>query len=105
VFAPNSKHRALVTPAKRGKGKIPRSLDDDTTPAERQAAMTWAQRLKRVFDIDVTTCCECGGDVKIIASIEDPAVIQKILAHLDNATSTAALLPDCRASPTVGLFV
>jgi hypothetical protein len=68
--------------------------------------MTWAQRLKRVFDIDVTTCCECGGDVKIIASIEDPAVIQKILAHLDdNATSTAALLPDCRASPTVGLFV
>ena len=106
VFAPNSKHRALVTPAKRGKGKIPRSLDDDTTPAERRAAMTWAQRLKRVFDIDVTTCCECGGDVKIIASIEDPAVIQKILAHLDdNATSTAALLPDCRASPTVGLFV
>jgi hypothetical protein len=68
--------------------------------------MTWAKRLKRVFDIDIETCSECGGDVKIIASIEDPAVIQKILAHLDdNATSTAtALLPDCRASPTVGLF-
>ena len=106
VFAPNSKHRALVTPAKRGKGKPPRSLDDDTALAERRAAMTWAQRLKRVFDIDVTTCCECGGDVKIIASVEDPTVIQKILAHLDdNATSTAALLPDCRAPPTVGLFV
>ena len=60
-------------------------------------------RLKRVFDIDITTCSECGGDVKIIASIENPAVIQKILAHLDdNATSAAsALLPDCRASPTV----
>jgi len=69
VFAPNSKHRAQVTPAKRGKGKPPRSLDADTTLAERRAAMTWAQRLKRVFDIDVTTCCECGGDVKIIASI------------------------------------
>ena len=65
------------------------------------------------------TCSECGGDVKIIpkalaslagqalASIEDPAVIRKILAHLDdNATSAAtALLPDCRASPTVGLLV
>jgi hypothetical protein len=36
----------------------------------------------------------------------DPAVIQKILAHLDdNATFAATtLLPDCRASPTVGLF-
>jgi hypothetical protein len=93
--------------AKRGKGKTFRSLGGDTTPAEHRAAMTWAQRLKRVFDIDVTTCCECGGDVKIIASIEDPVVIQKILAHLeDNATFAAtALLPDCRASPTVGLLV
>jgi len=40
--------------------------------------MTWAQRLKRVFNIDVETCGECGGDVRIIASIEDPAVIKKI---------------------------
>ena len=64
-------------------------------------------RLKRVFDIDIETCVECGGDVKIIASIEDPAVIQKILAHPDdNAASVAtALLPDCRASPKVGLFI
>ena len=70
--------------------------------------MTWAKRLKRVFDIDIETCSECGGDVRIIASIEDPAIIQKILAHLDNTASSAAaaLLPDCRASPgrPVGLF-
>jgi len=81
---------------------------NDQTPAEKQASMTWAKRLKRVFDIDIETCSECGGDVKIISSIEDPAVIRKILAHLDdNATSAAtALLPDCRASPSlpVGLF-
>jgi hypothetical protein len=52
------------------------------------------------------TCSECGEDVRIIASIEDPTVIQKILTHLDdNAASAAtALLPDCRASPTVSLF-
>ena len=64
--------------------------------------------LKRVFDIDVTTCSECGGDVRIIASIEDPVIIQKILARLDdNATSAVTeLLPDCRASPNplMGLF-
>jgi hypothetical protein len=53
------------------------------------------------------TCSECGGDVRIIASIKDPAVIQKILAHLDDNAISAitALLPDCRASPTVGLFI
>jgi len=31
-----------------------------------------AQRLKRVFRIDVETCQACGGAMKIIASIEDP---------------------------------
>ncbi len=58
---------------------------------------------KRVFDIDIETFSECGGDVKIIASIENPTVIQNILAHLDgNVSSPAtALLPDCRASPTM----
>jgi hypothetical protein len=51
VFAPNSRYRALVTLAKRGKGNKPKAPDElqDQTPAERRAAMTWAQRLKRVF--------------------------------------------------------
>jgi hypothetical protein len=70
--------------------------------------MTWAQRLKRVFNIDIETCSECGGDVRVIASIEDPVVIQKILAHLDKkgVFTVNRLLPDCRASPSlpVGLF-
>jgi hypothetical protein len=109
VFAPNSKYRARVTPAKRGKREKYHSVHGaDQTPAEKRASMTWAQRLKRVFNIDIETCSKCGGDVRIIASIEDPAVIQKILAHLDStASSTAtALLPDCRASPSLpaGLF-
>ena len=45
--------------------------------------LTWAKRLKRVFNIDIESCEKCGGAVKIIASIEDPAIIQKVLAHLD----------------------
>jgi hypothetical protein len=110
VFAPNSKYRSKVTPAGRGKlRKRHPASDVDQTPAEKRASMTWAKRLKRVcFNIDIETCNECGGDVRIIASIEDPAVIQKILAHLDHTVSSAvtALLPDCRASPSLpaGLF-
>jgi hypothetical protein len=54
VFAPNSKYRALITPAQRGKGRKPQTSDSPIarTPAECHAAMTWAQRLKRVFNID-----------------------------------------------------
>ena len=108
VFAPNSKYRARVTPAKRGKRKKFNSVEEaDQTPAEKRASMTWAKRLKRVFNIDIETCSECGADVRIIASIEDPVVIQKILACLDdNATSAEqALLPDCRDPPTADMFV
>ena len=64
--------------------------------------MTWAQRLKRVFNIDVETCSECGGDVRIIACIEDPAVIRKILTHLDDKATARVLLPSRRAPPATG---
>jgi hypothetical protein len=101
VFAPNSKYRVLVTPAKRGRGKTVKVLNDQT-PAEKWASMKWAMRLKRVFDIDKETCSECGGDVSIIASIEDPVVIRKILAHLDAKGTHADLLPQCRAPPVIG---
>ena len=55
IFAPNSRHRARVTPAKRGKGNKPQTTEpeDERPAAKRRAAMTWAQRLRRVFNIDV----------------------------------------------------
>jgi hypothetical protein len=40
-------------------------------------AMSWAQRLKRVFGIDIETCERCGGAVEIITSIENPLVIER----------------------------
>jgi hypothetical protein len=107
VFAPNSKYRARVTPARRGKCKKAQSPDEfDQTPAEKRASITWAKRLKRVFNIDIETCDKCGGDVRIIASIEDPIVIGKILAHLNDKLSSVAidLLPECRAPPLAELL-
>ena len=52
------------------------------------------------------TCERCAGQVKIIACIEDPAVIERILAHLKNkAPSTEpVVLPEDRAPPQAGLF-
>ena len=45
VFAPNSKFRVRVTPAKRGSGRKPRQPTGeswlDKTPAERRESMTW----------------------------------------------------------------
>ena len=92
VFAPHSAHRARLTPAKRGKGNKDSTVDtkDGPTPAERRAAMTWAQRLKRVFNIDIETCKARGGQVKIIACTEDPGVIEQILIHLERKQASTA---------------
>jgi hypothetical protein len=43
---------------------------------------TWAALMRRAFDLDVLRCPRCAGRMQRIATIEDPAVIQRILAHL-----------------------
>jgi len=41
-----------------------------------------ARLIKRVYEGDPLGCPRCGGALRIIASIEPPAVIEKILSHL-----------------------
>jgi hypothetical protein len=62
--------------------------------------MSWAQLLKRVFDIDIERCPNCGSALKIIAApstrwtgIEDPPVIVKILSHLGLPTRAPPRAP------------
>ena len=54
-----------------------------------------------MFKIDIETCEHCGGAVKVIASIEDPAVINQILAQLERRAAPATLdfRPFARAPP------
>ena len=59
-------------------------------------------RLKRVFGVEIQSCARCGGKLKIIASIEEPAVIAKILAHLERSApdpSQSELPLGARAPP------
>ena len=73
VFAPNCKHRQHIVPRR----------DAVKEPKDKPCApMTWMQRLKRVFAIDIETCPKCGGKLRVIACIEDPDVIATILEHI-----------------------
>ena len=108
VFAPNAKLRAQLTPSGRGKrpptnAESTEASTDHRTPIERRRAMTWAQRLKRVFGIDVSMCVYCGGAVRIVASIEEPTAIRAILAHFakHGALEDAHYRPAARAPPAV----
>jgi hypothetical protein len=75
----------------RGKGKTPSCRDDGPKPPKSGAVddsdlpiapLTWAQRLKRVFEFDITLCPHCGGRLRVIADVTDPAVIRKFLDHV-----------------------
>jgi ribosomal protein S27E len=108
VLAPNSKHRVLVTPAHRGKGgnkQINLKTQEKTSFAKKRG-MSWAQRLKRVFNIDIEVCDVCGKKVKVIACIEDPAVIKQILTHLKLQAPAIKkyTLPEGRSPPQSSLF-
>ncbi|MDP3086426.1 MAG: transposase [Rubrivivax sp.] len=84
VLAPNAKLRALVVPQE------PEAPAQATQPAEceahhahrRPVRLSWAKLLKRVFDLDLEHCPNCGGELKIIAAILEQPVIEKILTHL-----------------------
>ena len=77
---------------------IPQPARKDSAPGQehthgRAARMRWARLLKRVFDIDVERCAG-GGQLQILATIEESVVIVGILTHL----GLAARAPPCAAA-------
>ena len=52
------------------------------TEAGVRCVLSWARLLKRVFEIDLEHCPNCGGMLKIIAAIVEAPVIERILNHL-----------------------
>ncbi|MGH8646604.1 MAG: hypothetical protein ACREX4_19960, partial [Gammaproteobacteria bacterium] len=82
VLAPNTRLRPAIVPSPpvnaTNTAKVHRNSAHYCAPAR----ISWARLLKRVFAIDMEHCPHCGGTLKIIAAIEAPAVIAKILAHL-----------------------
>jgi hypothetical protein len=43
---------------------------------------TWARLIHKVYEVDPLECPRCKGPMRVIALIDDAAVIQKILGHL-----------------------
>ena len=85
VLAPNARHRRLVVPA-------PTARDhdvDEPAPARGRTQMSWMQRLRSVFDIDIGQCPRCGAVVSVLSVVTDPRVIAAILEHIDTGAARA----------------
>ncbi len=55
---------------------------EDDTPSGRAARRSWARLIKKIHEVDPQLCPECSGRMRVIAFIEEKAVIRKILEHL-----------------------
>ena len=85
VLAPNSKMRKGVIPGMTRaeiKAQKEASTKDKDKDKKLVSAHLWAKLLARTFEIDVSKCKHCGGELKIISAIRNPTAIQKILNHL-----------------------
>ena len=66
--------------------------------APSEASRRWADRLRRIFEVDPLACIRCGGTMRIVACITDRAVIDRILTHL-HTRATLARTPGPRGKP------
>jgi hypothetical protein len=59
---------------------------------------SWAQLMKRVFELDVLNCPRCGARMRVLCAINSPSAIQKILVCLGLPSRAP---PIARAKPDV----
>jgi hypothetical protein len=56
----------------------------------------WADLFRRVCTIDILACPDCGGRLRLLATIEERTVVEKILAHLGLPVDPPRTSTNCR---------
>ena len=90
-------------------GHVPSANPEGAAPAEARAPpasaayvrprhFAWADLLRRTFEIDILACPDCGNRLRLLATIEDRCVIERILLHLGLPTDPPAAAP-ARSTP------
>jgi hypothetical protein len=106
VLAPAATFRPLVIPQAKASGPLPHAgcQAEVETPKTNSAKSnekrgcqprnySWAQLMARVFELDVLACPRCGARMRILAAINPPDAIRKILACLGLPTRAPPIAP------------
>ncbi len=75
-------HGILARNAKNGDQIVPQKPDEKETRKTRGQSkyrLLWVALLDRTFGLNLKTCPDCGGKMRMVAAITDPASIKKYL--------------------------
>ena len=72
--------------------------NDNSAAAPLSRHWAWADLMRRAFDIDVLACSRCGGRLRLMGTVEDPAAIGAILAAVAASRELADRAPPLAAS-------
>ncbi|HEY6427933.1 MAG TPA: transposase, partial [Acidimicrobiales bacterium] len=101
VLGPRAAWRADVVRRQKSEAGRDAELKESATEQAREADLTetarrqargqcWASLMARTFGFDVLACPRCGGRLRLVALIEEAAVISRILRHLGVPTEIPA---------------
>jgi hypothetical protein len=102
VLAPNHRIRGLIVPAPPAPSRAT-AEEKKGSHLRDPRRLSWSELLKRVFQIDITSCPDCGGTLKFIAAIIERSVVEKILTHLGLPAVAPVFCPP-RAPPQASLW-
>ena len=77
--------------------KIPCILEPELT--DKVFRKNWARLIQKIYEVDPLLCPKCSSEMRVIAFIEDPDVIKKILNHLGLWDVKRKLRPTANAPP------
>ena len=60
----------------------PAALVEPMTEYASRAKAAWARLIRKVYAVDPLECPKCKGPMRVIALIDDPRVVRRILEHL-----------------------
>ena len=101
VLAPRARWRAAVVAYSGSFAAVPgrRGAPEASTAArEGRRHYLWAELMRRTFGLDVDACPACRGRLRLVALIEAPAAVARILRHLGIAADLPVPGP-ARAPP------
>ena len=90
VLAPRASWRAAPVPGASSHGvevshresSVEADEDASRVKSSRAGAYQWAELMQRTFALNVLACPRCAGRLRLVALIEQAAVVRRILRHL-----------------------